>query len=51
MTAEDLQERLDFVADEIFKRWPDLKRGHRTVIPDDEKPNQGAAIADDQKDK
>jgi len=32
MTVEDIQERVNFTTDEIFKRWPDLKRGHVTDI-------------------
>ena len=39
ITVEDIQERFDFVVDEILKRWPDLKRGDMTPIPDEEKPN------------
>ena len=38
MFVEDIQERFDFVVDEILKRWPDLKRGHMIPIPDEEKP-------------
>ena len=38
MFVEDLQERFDFVVDNILKRWPDLKRGDMTPIPDEEKP-------------
>ena len=36
--VEDIQERFDFVVDEILKRWPDLKRGGMTPIPNEEKP-------------
>ena len=38
ITAENLQERFDFVVDEIFKRWPDMKRGDITPITDEDKP-------------
>jgi len=31
ITKEDLQERVEFVAEEIFKRWPDLKRGQMSA--------------------
>ena len=30
ITMEDLQERTDLVVDEIFKRWPELKRVNNT---------------------
>ena len=43
ITEEDIQERFDFVVDEIFKRWPSLKRGCMTRIPDDEKPKRSDA--------
>ena len=29
---EDLQERVEFVAKEAIKRWPDLKRGRATPM-------------------
>jgi len=33
VTIEDLQERAEFVADQLFKRWPNFKRGQMNAIP------------------
>jgi len=38
LKVEYLQERVNFVMDQIFKKWSDLKRGHLIDIPDDDKP-------------
>ena len=34
ITLEDLQERIDFVRDEILKRWPNVKLDQSNRIPE-----------------
>ena len=44
ITIEDLQERTDFVTNELFKCWPDLKRGQLSAAPQDDDNQQNANI-------